>query len=48
VVTPAVVDQHKAGIPHAQIRVMPNAGHAPCWDDAPTSNQHLRAYREGL
>jgi len=44
VVTPAVVDQHKAGIAHAHVRVMANAGHAPFWDDAPAFNQHLRAF----
>lgn len=47
-VPPAVVDQHKAGIPHAQIRMMANAGHAPFWDDAATFNQHLRAFCESL
>ena len=48
VVTPAVVDQHKAGMPHAQIRVMTNAAHAPFWDDPTTFNQHLRKFCEGL
>ena len=48
VVTPAVVDQHKAGMGHAQVRVMANAGHAPFWDDAATFNQHVRAFCESL
>jgi non-heme chloroperoxidase len=48
VVNPAVVDQHKAGMAHAQISVIANAGHAPFWDDAATFNQHLRAFCEGL
>jgi len=48
IVTPAVIDQHKAGMAHAQIRVMANAGHAPFWDDATTFNQYLRAFCEGL
>jgi non-heme chloroperoxidase len=48
VVDPAVVDQHWAGMPHAQVCLMPNAGHAPFWDDAPTFNNHLRAFCEEL
>jgi pimeloyl-ACP methyl ester carboxylesterase len=48
VVDPIVVEQHKAAMPHAQVSVMPNAGHAPFWDDAPTFNQHLRAFCESL
>ncbi len=34
IVKPAIVDQHKARVAHAQIHVMENAGHAPFWDDA--------------
>ncbi|MGH2376767.1 MAG: alpha/beta fold hydrolase [Gemmatimonadales bacterium] len=48
VVKPAVVDQHKAGIAHAQIQIMPNAGHAPFWDDAATFNRQLRGFAESL
>lgn len=48
VVKPSAVDQHKAGITHAQIHMMANAGHAPFWDDAATFNQRLRAFAEGL
>ncbi len=48
VVTPAAVAQHKAGIAHAQIDLMANAGHAAFWDDAATFNQHLRAFCERL
>lgn len=48
VVAPAVVEQHKALVPHAQVRVLPNAGHALFWEDAATFNQHLRAFCEGL
>jgi non-heme chloroperoxidase len=40
----AAADQHKAGIAHAQIHVMPNAGHAPFWDDAPAFNQSLKIF----
>jgi pimeloyl-ACP methyl ester carboxylesterase len=48
VVKPAIVDQYKASITHAQIQVMPGAGHAPFWDDAETFNQHLRTFCESL
>jgi non-heme chloroperoxidase len=48
VVKPAVVDQHKAGVAHAQIHMMANAGHAPFWDDAATFNRGLRAFCEDL
>jgi len=48
IVDPAAVDRHKAGIAHAQVRVMANAGHAPFWDDAATFNRHLRAFCDGL
>jgi len=46
VVKPAIVDQHKAGMKHAQVHLMPNAGHAAAWDDAAGFNQRLRAFRE--
>jgi pimeloyl-ACP methyl ester carboxylesterase len=46
IVKPAVVDQHKAKIAHAQIHIMANAGHAPCWEDAARFNQRLRAFSE--
>jgi non-heme chloroperoxidase len=48
VVQLAVVDQHKAGMPHAQISVMLNAGHAYFGDDAATFNQQLRAFCQTL
>ena len=48
VVKPAVVDQHRAGLTRAQVVLMPNAGHAAFWDDAPAFNQHLRAFCERL
>jgi non-heme chloroperoxidase len=48
VVKPSIVDQHKAGIVHAQVQLMPGAGHAPFWDDAKTFNQHLRTFCENL
>ena len=48
IVDPAAVDQHQAGMPHAQVQVMPNAGHAPFWDDPAGFNQHLRAFCASL
>jgi pimeloyl-ACP methyl ester carboxylesterase len=48
VVKPAIVEQHKARMAHAQIHVMANAGHAPFWDDAASFNRRLRAFAEGL
>ncbi len=46
IVRPAVVDQHKAGIAHAEVQVMPNAGHAAFWDDCATFNERLGAFAE--
>jgi pimeloyl-ACP methyl ester carboxylesterase len=46
IVKPEVVDQHKAGIAHAQVHIMPNAGHAPFWEDSSAFNERLRAFVE--
>jgi len=48
VVKPAVVDQHKASMPHAEIHLMANMGHAPCWEDAASFNVRLRTFSESL
>ncbi|MCM3901435.1 MAG: alpha/beta hydrolase [Pyrinomonadaceae bacterium] len=48
VVKPAGVEQRMAGLAHAQIQMIANAGHAPFWDDAATFNQRLRAFSESL
>lgn len=48
VVKLAAVDQHKSGLPHAQAQIMPNAGHAAFWDDAPGFNRHLQAFSVNL
>jgi non-heme chloroperoxidase len=48
IVKPAAVDQHKAGLAHAQVEMMANVGHAAFWDDAAAFNQRLRAFSEGL
>jgi pimeloyl-ACP methyl ester carboxylesterase len=44
IVKSVAADQHKAGIAHAQIQMMANAGHAPFWDDPSTFNQGLNAF----
>jgi non-heme chloroperoxidase len=48
VVKPAVVNQHKAGLAHARVEIMPNVGHAPFWDEAAAFNGHLRTFCERL
>jgi non-heme chloroperoxidase len=48
IVKTSVVEQHKALMPHAQIHLMANAGHAPFWDDATIYNQRLHAFCENL
>jgi len=46
IVRPEVVAQHRAGLAHAQIHIMPDVGHAPFWDDAASFNRRLGAFRE--
>ena len=46
IVKPAAADQHKGGIPHAQIHLMAGAGHAPFWDDAQTFNRNLKTFSQ--
>jgi pimeloyl-ACP methyl ester carboxylesterase len=46
IVRPAVVEQHRIGIRHAQVDVMRSAGHAPFWDDAASFNARLGAFSE--
>ncbi len=48
IVKPAVVDQHKASMAHAQVHMMENVGHAAFWDDAASFNRHLRDFSESL
>jgi non-heme chloroperoxidase len=40
------VAHHRAALPHAQIHIMPDAGHAPFWDDAAAFNGRLGAFRD--
>ena len=48
IVKPTAVDQHKAAMPHAQIQLMANTGHAAFWDNAPGFNEGLSAFCESL
>jgi non-heme chloroperoxidase len=48
VVKPAVVDQHKASMAHAQLHLTTKAEHAAFWEDAAGFNQRLRAFCESL
>lgn len=48
VVTLAAVDRHKALLPHAEIDIMPDVGHAPFWDDAAAFNRRLHAFAQKL
>jgi non-heme chloroperoxidase len=44
----AAVDRHKAGLPQAEVAIMPNVGHAPFWDDSAAFNRRLQTFCEGL
>jgi pimeloyl-ACP methyl ester carboxylesterase len=48
VVSPAAVDLHKAGMAHAQIHMMTDAGHAAFWNDAAAFNQRLHVFADSL
>ena len=46
IVRQEVVTQHRARLPHARIHIVPDAGHAPFWDDAEAFNRRLGAFRD--
>ena len=48
VVRPAVVEQHKAALTSAEVKMMTNAGHAPFWDDPAAFNALLGAFCDRL
>ena len=48
IVKAEVVEQHRSVLAHAQIHIMPGAGHAPFWDDATSFNRRLDAFCEGI
>jgi pimeloyl-ACP methyl ester carboxylesterase len=41
-----IVDQHKAGLPHAQVDIVRDVGHTPFWEECSAFNQRLRAFVE--
>ena len=48
IVKPTVVRQHKEAMPHAQVHLMPDTGHAAFWDDAAGFNDRLHTFCESL
>ena len=48
VVKPAIVEQHKATVGHAEIQLLPNLGHGVFRDDADGFNERLHAFCESL
>ena len=46
IVSQEAVAQHRACLAHAQVDIMPDAGHAPFWDDAERFNRRLGAFCE--
>ena len=44
VVKPIAADQHKLRLPHAQVELMPDVGHAPFWESATEFNARLREF----
>ncbi|HEX7962824.1 MAG TPA: alpha/beta hydrolase, partial [Terriglobales bacterium] len=48
IVKPSVVNLHKAAMPHAQIQMMDNVGHACFWDDANSFNSRQRDFAKSL
>ena len=48
VVRQEVVAQHRVGLPHAQVHIMSDAGHAAFWDDAASFNRRLGAFCEDV
>jgi non-heme chloroperoxidase len=48
IVKPAIINQHKAAMPHAQVELMANIGHAAFWEDAEGFNDRLREFCRSL
>jgi len=48
IIKPTAVDLLKSAMPHAEIQVIENAGHAPFWDDPAAFNQRQRVFAESL
>ena len=43
-----VVEQHRAGMAHAEVDIMEGAGHAPFWDSAAAFNERLAIFCENV
>jgi len=48
IVSPSVIDQHRRAMPHAQIQLMADVGHAAFWEDAGRFNERLRVFCQNL
>jgi len=48
IVSPSVIDQHRHAMPHAQIQLMADVGHAAFWEDAGRFNERLRVFCQNL
>jgi pimeloyl-ACP methyl ester carboxylesterase len=48
IVKPSIVEEHKAGIAHADVKVIPGAGHASFWDQPARFNECLRTFCASL
>jgi non-heme chloroperoxidase len=48
VVKTAVVDHHRRGMPHAEVQIISEAGHAPFWDDPGSFNHRLAAFCQAI
>jgi non-heme chloroperoxidase len=44
IVKTEVAERHRASIAHATTHIMPDAGHAPFWDDAMSFNRRLATF----
>ncbi len=44
VVKASIVEQYRASLPRAEVRLMPNAGHAPFWEKSAEFNDLLRSF----
>jgi pimeloyl-ACP methyl ester carboxylesterase len=44
IVKPSAVDPHRTGLPHTQVQMIANAGHAVFWDDATGFNARRAAF----
>jgi pimeloyl-ACP methyl ester carboxylesterase len=48
IVSEAAVEQHRSLLRNVQIHIMPDAGHAAFWDDAPAFNRRLASFCDDI